>query len=789
MDNNQMRKLKQVISPNKHPDKQFFHDFKDHDRQMQIENDHLNAVLTLADLKIAEQKGWEGRKEKERDDERETPGSDKYKVERMTQLKAQIKRDDAKVKDLESIKVDPYFARADLYDEDGGYNSYYIGYTSNTDLEIVGWESPFAKAYYASQQPLYHVNGIDYHVILRRVLELDKDKVKRIADDGPYLGDYFSSEELADVNETMVFDSYLKDVLKSRKEKTEIVDIIKTIQAIQYEIISLPASDQFVCQGVAGSGKTMVLLHRLAYLLASNKDKIQSVNVLVISPSDSYNDFIKGISKVLKISNLHTSTIDSYFMSVLKNAELDFSDKIDLSVSPKRAYLEYLYSMSFVKNVEDYIGKTYGGITKLIDQEKDLIIRILEACTQQINAYGKIKNSSIRVQSTVLGEITDDTNYSKPFTKMVDCIRDVLEFSSLASIDELKKYSYASLIERFSSFYKAICYLESDSRKICTDALNDLLALKNNVQNDLLDAEYGKKKSSTDDEPRSAQTVRYKNLVSEIDSACSLVQRVSDGLAPILYFAHVMHDAESLDDIGKCKKAKDVIEHFYNFFVLPRKKEYKVKTTSFMKCDVYTFAYILSELGYDLTPKYAYMFIDEAQDISWPEYHILKTINKNAVFNIYGDLMQNITPFRGLKSWDSIGLDVYNLDINYRNTNEIVNYVASELRIDMKPVGVSGEPVKTLSAKNAAAYLSQRKGLKAIICSDESLHAFKDASYNLLRRTNKVAKDRINVMTVYESKGLEFSAVVVCDNDLSANEKYIAYTRALSELIVVHDKV
>jgi DNA helicase IV len=60
-------------------------------------------------------------------------------------------------------------------------------------------------------------------------------------------------------------------------------------------------------------------------------------------------------------------------------------------------------------------------------------------------------------------------------------------------------------------------------------------------------------------------------------------------------------------------------------------------------------------------------------------------------------------------------------------------------------------------------------------------------SYNLLRDSGVISKRKINVMTVYESKGLEFSAVAVADQDLADNEKYIAYTRALKELAIVRD--
>ena len=54
-----------------------------------------------------------------------------------------------------------------------------------------------------------------------------------------------------------------------------------------------------------------------------------------------------------------------------------------------------------------------------------------------------------------------------------------------------------------------------------------------------------------------------------------------------------------------------------------------------------------------------------------------------------------------------------------------------------------------------------------------------------MRDTGKISKTKINIMTVYESKGLEFTAVAVAEEGLTDNEKYIAYTRALKELAII----
>ena len=160
-------------------------------------------------------------------------------------------------------------------------------------------------------------------------------------------------------------------------------------------------------------------------------------------------------------------------------------------------------------------------------------------------------------------------------------------------------------------------------------------------------------------------------------------------------------------------------------------------------------------------------------------------INEDAAFNIYGDLKQNITPERGITQWPDTGGAVYTLEQNYRNTNQIVEFVSSELGIAMQPIGFDGPPVSKISARGVGAFFRDKAGLKALIAAEEELEGYRRKSYNILSETGRISKKKVNLMTVYESKGLEFTCVAVAEKGLSPHEKYIAYTRALKELAVI----
>jgi len=110
------------------------------------------------------------------------------------------------------------------------------------------------------------------------------------------------------------------------------------------------------------------------------------------------------------------------------------------------------------------------------------------------------------------------------------------------------------------------------------------------------------------------------------------------------------------------------------------------------------------------------------------------------------------------------------------------------LQLDMQSIGFDGPKVQSISARDISAFFKDKKGLKAIICSAKRKEELLRKSYNDLSTKGKISRTKINIMTVYESKGLEFTSVVVLPDGLSNSERYIAYTRALKELAVIEKR-
>ncbi len=786
-----IKDVKKILSPSKQPDKAFCLDLLDEDKQRAYEEEHLSAVLKMLKAMYV-RKHLDAIKaaREERDALERGPDYNAQKYRRVLELNALIKENKKLVDGYKCFFVEPYFARMDLVDDKDGYNSYYIGKKGDYGLEIVDWRAPLARRYYQKSQLSFSINQFDYKLILRRALRVHNGKLLSFQNEYLCLDDYLSKEEIAGRDESVIFDPFLKDILKSRKEKQEICDIIETIQEQQYEIITAPEREQFVVQGVAGSGKTMIMLHRLSYLMYNNED-IKPSNVLVITPSDSFNAFIDELAQVLELEKVKTSTLDSYFIALLKNQGVNLEGKVDYFARVNPDYLKYIYSPAFAKDVNKKLEKIYSSVRAMLSKEVggELIDRVLCCAERQTEEYERIKNCSLRVRRCVLGEIKEKPDgglyYTKQMRQLFNCLADVKEFLELnESSPRMDNYFY--FYRQLLSFYKSLRFIRRYGEKICEGATEDLKALETTVDKEIFDLKRYKINMGGREEYTYPDRIeKREELKKEIASAMSRVERILSDFAAAFDFAEVARGEGYLVHIGKCEDTVDLARFFYREIVKPVKTRYSVSNRAMYRADVFALCAVLSALGYDLTPKYSFVFVDEAQDISPAEYDVVKRVNAEACLNVFGDLKQNITPFRGVSDWSQLGYGVYNLNRNYRNTNQIVDYVSSNLGIDMQPIGLPGDEVSEIAPKSVGRYLSDKKGLRAVITSEANLAAYTRKAYNVVRDTGVISKTKINIMTVYESKGLEFTAVAVVDGDMTANEKYIAYTRALKELAVV----
>lgn len=208
---------------------------------------------------------------------------------------------DKRLLELVKLKESPYFGKIGFID-DGILEELYIGrYGLNQDerLEpvIVDWRAPVASLFYKGMlgKTSYKspVGEVDVEIASRRQLIIKKAKLEG----------YFDS----DLN---IQDEILQLVLSSRSGE-KLKDIVTTIQKEQDEIIRADRNKVVVVNGVAGSGKTTIALHRVAYLLYNFRKQLAD-KVLILGPNDIFMDYISEVLPNLGETAVMNETFTSY---------------------------------------------------------------------------------------------------------------------------------------------------------------------------------------------------------------------------------------------------------------------------------------------------------------------------------------------------------------------------------------------------------------------------------------------------------------------------------------------
>ncbi|MDE7158621.1 MAG: hypothetical protein K2N74_03515, partial [Clostridiales bacterium] len=401
MKNNRAGGLKKRISPKINADKQWYLSLLNEEEQFSYEQTRLQAqLLVLKATYVAryQSKIAAAKEELEELRHRENYSAADYRA--SLEKTAEINSLTNKLNEYKCFFAEPYFARMDVIDDKEGYNSYYIGKKGDVNLEIVDWRAPLAVRYYQKSRVSFQINEYAYRAVLRRALSVKNGKLLEFKNEYLSVKDVLSEEEIAGRDEEILFDPYLRSIIKSRKDDSGIRDIIQTIQEQQFNVVTRPERESFILQGCAGSGKTMILLHRLSYLMYNN-ESLRPRDVLVITPSDSFNAFIDELSAVLELQKVRTVTLKNYFFRVLQNEGIDLKSRLGGEREPVE-YLKYLYSPQFSRAVEKKIQKIYNGIYGLFAAEecRSLAAEIMEDCAARQQKFTKIKNASLRVRRT-----------------------------------------------------------------------------------------------------------------------------------------------------------------------------------------------------------------------------------------------------------------------------------------------------------------------------------------------------------------------------------------------------
>lgn len=648
-----------------------------------------------------------------------------------------------RISKYEKMLDSPYFARIDFTEE--GYDDtekIYIGLFNLMDeetheIKVYDWRAPISSIYYRNEVgPVEYkapVGLIKGFVSLKRQYKITKGQME-----------YFFDSNINILDEMLM-------VALSKNMTSKMKTIVETIQKQQDLIIRDLYNDLLVVQGVAGSGKTSVALHRIAFLMYQGLNlKLSANNIIVISPNPLFSRYISNVLPELGEENINEYTFENIFLKLFENKlsmktkSENFENIIIAETEEKRNFLrsydEFKGSAVFLKIIDRFIDYYEHKLIPFEDVYYNGQIIEKRELLKAFLLSGKLDMPTAKKLKIIENRIKDKIR------DMKNIRRSKIE----TAVNKLNNHEF-----EIKSFTRLLAAKETQS---ITDKLQNFTEFKS--------------------------FEIYKKLFSDIN----VFKKISKGL----------NLPENIDEI-------------INYTNIALNDSYNIPYSDGIAL---MYLKIKAE-GCDLFSGIKQVVVDEAQDYYPIHYYILKHLYRYARFTIVGDVNQSIEKNSDISLYDEIisifNFEKSNkvfLNKSYRSSYEISNFSTKLLdvgsqteffkRNEEEPIiyKATSTNLQDEIVKAIEKYKSQGFSSIAVICKNR-----KEATDLYFKLSNKIKLKLIDyldyesvlegilILPVYLAKGLEFDAVIVYEaNNKNYNTKYdkkllyIACTRALHRL-------
>ena len=665
-----------------------------------------------------------------------------------------------KEKSLKRAQLTPYFARIDFKQDNlkqSNKEEIYIGkatiFDDDSNVAVVDWRAPIASIYYDGKigKTKYECPEgiIEGELSLKRQYTIENGKLINYRD-----VDITTNDEM------------LQDCLNEKSDK-RLKNIVSTIQSEQNQIIRANMFKPLIVQGVAGSGKTTVALHRIAYLVYTYKENFKADDFLILAPNKFFLDYISNVLPDLGVENVKQQTFEEFAMEIIKtnikvlNPNIELSKIVenseDASIVKKSAIFKS--SLNFKIVLDNYLNNLYKNILPQKNFEICKII-IFEHKELQSLLEDALKRNSLNASLKILTSIME-----KRLKERSNNIIDIITESRKVKLYKISEENKKERMKIFEETEYEISNLLNGGKKLVKDYIKG---------------------------------IKLRGIFE--------------------YYKEILNNKENLLKYIDSATAEYVIKELNNN-VKNKKIEYE---------DVAALLYLKYKI-YGLQERFSlkHIVIDEAQDFSEFQFYVLnEVLGNNKSMTILGDIAQGIYSYRGTNNWQKINEEVFGGDAkiemlsnSYRTTYEIMNEankilskISSEENLNLAiPLSRHGRNVTYTSAKKFEEKIMitlekikelQNEGFKniAIIAKDADTCLKiqkKLEDYNIF--ANLISNDLIKyeggliVVPSYLSKGLEFDNVIIFDYDKYSSSKldikllYVAFTRAMHTLDVIKD--
>ena len=760
--------------------------------------------------------------------------------EQFNELSININRQEylhQKTRDVAKALLKPYFARVDF--TEAGKDApqrLYIGKMTlfakdGIAMLIVDWRAPASTLYYEGRigEASYECPDgvVSGEISLKRQFVIENALLQDIMD--------------IDITTN---DAFLQAALGASKDN-RLHDIVTTIQAEQNRIIRADMFRPLIVQGAAGSGKTTIALHRVAYLLYAYETKVKPKNIMIIAPSKFFLSYISGVLPELGVENVVQTTYEDFALSVIgqklriKPAVQALSSLIESEGADAHANAEqggHAAAGQAGHAGSEHIALTSGDLGGR--SVKGQAGRGNNAAAGQAGRSGGASAGQAGHGGGALADafkaarIKSSNEFYEIFERYYKWIEKtslpktgfIVEGYEIISHEVMARmyftdYAYLPLLVRLREVKKSLSNtLKREKKRIVAELYSEYEELHTDITRRMPDSAVRRQKII---DLLAERDKKIEKFLNRCKTAIPSYLKKFKIHPPLTYYTGL---------IGN--------DRLFNYFAKGILTPEECTTVSKHTMEVMRGGYAESE---DLSPlmylrfkihgledplEIKHIVIDEAQDFSVFQFRVLRLLLGTGSFSILGDLHQGIYSYKGIKNWDEIvspvgkkGRAIFErphvmtLEQSYRTTVEIMdmaNVVIKKLKLPgipyAKPVIRHGNPVEIYRKENIGEIAAAIKGKLAefasagyksiaVICKTAAeAGRFKKllpADIQMVTGKESDFGQGIKLIPSYHVKGLEFDAVCIANasgeqyrSELDIKLLYIAMTRALHALVI-----
>ena len=362
---------------------------------------------------------------------------------------------------LYRIQNNPYFGSI-TFKTDEDEKKIYIGITHVEDEEkekylVYDWRAPICSMFYD-----YELGKAEYtapegvikgEITNKRQFTIKEGKLVRVFD-----------------NNINIDDELLQQVL-TEEANDKMKNIVNTIQQEQNAIIRNIKDKNLIVQGIAGSGKTSVALHRIAFLLYKIKN-LNSNNVLIFSPNQIFTEYISNVLPELGESNTLQTTFNSFLetnLSEFKKVEsfTDFVERYYKYQESNKELVKYKQSNQVIEDLDNYIN----DLIKNLHFTEDLVSRDYEIPKEELDYLLKDRYSKlllVEIMDKIAEKICNDYYRGKKGNKLKILSQLYKSLSTRINYKEI-----------FKAFFKSEQFINSYKGRITDEEINKSVNTKN----------------------------------------------------------------------------------------------------------------------------------------------------------------------------------------------------------------------------------------------------------------------------------------------------------------------